>query len=127
MTDVLIIDDLAEARALMGDVLAQAGFNVHELESPIGATRLVVRKSIAVVVLDLHMPTMGGDKLAQLFRNNPRFQDLRLVLVSAEQRPLLEQLGAEAGADACLTKSEVVSSLADVVSKLTQHTGQRNS
>ena len=115
---VLIIDDSREARLIMGSLLKDAGYGVYELETPIGATRLIIREQIDLVVIDINMPAMQGDKLAQLFRANPRFTHLRLILVSGESGAALERLGTAARADAWLSKSGVRMDLVNQVGRL---------
>ena len=110
-TTVLVIDDSAIARARMADMLTAAGFEVAQLPSPIGATRAILDRKVSIVVVDVLMPGMRGDRLASLFRGNPRFADIGVVLVSGEASVELERLLIESGADATVSKS----SLGDLV------------
>jgi PleD family two-component response regulator len=102
---VLVIDDSDIARASMSGLLEEAGLKVVELASPIGATRAIIRHQVSVVVVDVLMPGMRGDRLATLFRNNPRFERLGVVLVSGEDGVELDRLLNETGADAAVSKS----------------------
>lgn len=104
---VLVIDDSEIARASMMAVLADAGMKVVELASPIGATRAILHNNVSVVVVDVLMPGMRGDRLALLFRGNPRFKKLGVVLVSGESEAELDRLVAETGADAAVSKSNL--------------------
>jgi CheY-like chemotaxis protein len=104
---VLVIDDSGIARAKMAELLKASGFTVVQLPSPIGATRLILNRQVSVVVVDVLMPGMRGDRLASLFRGNPRFADLGVVLVSGEAGVELERLLPETGADATLSKTSL--------------------
>lgn len=104
---VLVIDDSDIARARMAAVLEEAGMRVLSLASPIGATRSIMANSVDVVVIDVLMPAMRGDRLAALFRRNPRFQDLGVVLVSGAAPEELERLSLEVEADATVSKSKL--------------------
>jgi len=115
---VLVIDDYDAAREYMTRLLTAAGFVVFSQSSPIGATRMIVRERINVVVIDLHMPAIRGDKLVALFRQNPRFKNLGLVLVSGVAESELETLGRAVSADAIVPKRSLDSSLVTEVSKL---------
>lgn len=84
-----------------------AGFNVFSLASPIGATRAIVEQSIDVVVIDVQMPSIRGDRLAALFRGNPRFTRLGVVLVSGGDESELKQLGQATKADGVLSKGSL--------------------
>jgi len=115
---ILIIDDSDIAREAMRRPLEAAGLEVYDLPSPIGATRLILRKGIRVVIIDINMPTMRGDRLAALFRENPRFDDLRVILVSGEDQDLLQQLASQVGADAVVPKSANYADLVETVVRL---------
>jgi CheY-like chemotaxis protein len=69
-------------------------------------TRAVVANCIDVVVIDVSMPTLSGDKLATLLRQNPRCKDLGVVLISGRAIGELERLAQEVEADAVVTKVE---------------------
>lgn len=104
---VLVIDDSEIARAEMTRVLSEAGHRVVALASPIGATRAIIQHRVDAVVIDLLMPSMRGDRLAALFRGNPRFETLGVVLVSGEDRQELTRLLEEAEADAVVSKADL--------------------
>jgi PleD family two-component response regulator len=104
---VLVIDDSDVARAEMIRVLEQAGFRVMGLASPIGATRAILENGVRVVVIDIMMPGMRGDRLAALFRGNPRLRDLGVVLVSGASAAELLSLSVESGANAVVSKANL--------------------
>jgi CheY-like chemotaxis protein len=104
---VLVIDDSEIARAEMTRVLSEAGLRVFTLSSPIGATRAIIQHRVDAVVIDLLMPSMRGDRLAALFRGNPRFEGLGVVLVSGQDHQELTRLLEEADADAVVRKADL--------------------
>jgi CheY-like chemotaxis protein len=116
---VLVIDDCVVARAEMLHRLSRAGFHVTELSSPIGATRVVMDEAVHVVVIDIQMPSMRGDRLAALFKANPRFASVGVVLVTGAADTEIARLAASARADAVLSKSQL-SRLPDVVTNVCQ-------
>lgn len=116
--DVLVIDDSDIARASMVRSLSQAGLDVLDLPSPIGATRSIVRHNVRLVVIDINMPSMRGDKLAALFRNNDRLRELKLVLVSGTEPERLSDLAVEVGADGVVSKSAGTDALVHMVRQL---------
>jgi DNA-binding response OmpR family regulator len=116
---VLIIDDDEIARELLSSTLGAAGFEVFELPTPIGATKLLIECEIDAVVLDVMMPEISGDKLAKLLRANSRLQALGVVLVSSMDPDDLEELGATSRACAVVQKSRVRDDLARAVTRAT--------
>jgi CheY-like chemotaxis protein len=105
--NVLVIDDCEIARTEMAHRLDGAGFKVSNLASPIGATRVIVDQKIDVVVIDVQMPSIRGDRLAALFKGNPRFATLSVILVTGGDEAELAELGRVAKADAVLSKGRL--------------------
>lgn len=116
--DVLVIDDSDVARTSMKRALTAAGLRVVDLPSAIGATSMILRARPFVVVIDVNMPSIQGDKLAALFRRTVRLGQLRIVLVSGLDTNCLETLARDAGADAVVAKSEGPEELVRVVKTL---------
>ena len=114
---ILLIDDDDVARELLLSLLVAAGHQVWELPSPIGATRIILSEQIEVVILDIFMPQMNGDKSAKMLRENPRMQGLGIILVSSCSEAELRTLAERVGADAIVSK-------ADARSRLTQEVGR---
>jgi PleD family two-component response regulator len=103
----LVIDDSEIARARLAELLDSAGFKVVQLPSPIGATRVVLEHRVSVVLIDILMPAMRGDRLAKLFRGHRLMDRVGVILVSGESSLDLEQLVNESGADAAVSKSSL--------------------
>ncbi len=112
---VLLIDDDDVAREFLASLLREAGNQVFELPSPIGATRTILAEGIDAVVLDVFMPQMDGDKSAKMLRENPRLADLAIILISSTDPSKLEEIAARVGADAVVAKANARSSLAPTV------------
>lgn len=112
---ILVIDDDEIARELLTSTLKDEGHDVSELPSAIGASREIFRNNIDVVVVDVMMPDINGDKLAKLLRNNPRGNTLAIVLVSSRPIDELQQLARVATADAVVPKERIRSELSRAV------------
>lgn len=112
---VLVIDDDEVVREVMCELLHAKGCEVFDSGSPIGVTRLISQHVIDVVVLDIMMPDISGDKLAKLLRSNPKLMKLKIVLVSSAQCDRLDQIATEVEADAVVSKTNIRAELASVV------------
>lgn len=115
---VLVIDDDPTARTVIAGMLEEAGFVVHSLGSPIGATRAIRDHEIDVVVCDLNMPAMRGDAFARMFRKSSVLQQLRLVVISAEPRSELERLASEGTVDGVVHKGDLRRELVPLLRRL---------
>lgn len=122
---VLVIDDDEVARELLGSELEKAGFEVFSLPSPIGASRLIQANDVDAVVLDVMMPAMSGDRLAALLRQNKRFSNVAVVLVSGKGAAELGKLALAVGADAVVSKSDIRQMLAQSVTKAMRGRSQK--
>ena len=115
---VVVIDDDEFEREFLVDVLKQAGFKVTSLPSVIGVTNHLIQEHVQVVVLDVMMPAIRGDKLAALLRKSPALQGLRVVLVSALPEEELASLMAGAQIDAFVPKALVRTKLAATIARI---------
>ena len=104
---VLVIDDSEIARCQMVEVLTAAGMSVVELPSAIGATMAILNNNVSVVVLDLYMPGINGDKLAGLFRNNARLRAIGVVLVTGASEAEVARVAAAGEVDAFVSKTRL--------------------
>ncbi len=118
MPRALVIDDDDIARELLVSILREGGYEAFELSSPIGATRTISREKIDVVVLDVMMPGLSGDKLARMLRANPRLGRVGIVLVSSCNLDELRELAASVRADAVVAKRDVHEKLLSIVSQV---------
>ena len=116
-THVLVIDDSDVDRQVLVDILSAGGFSVHELPSPIGATRKARELKVSVVVIDQNLPSLDGSKLAVLFRS-AGLQDLRVILVSSSDELEMRDIVREAKADAFVPKQRMRAELVPTVMKL---------
>jgi CheY-like chemotaxis protein len=103
---VLVVDDDDIARELLASILRDAGFEVFELPSPIGATHTLSTEGIEVLVLDVFMPSMDGDKLATLLRSNRRLSELFIILVSGTGMEELTAVARRVRANAVVPKAD---------------------
>ena len=64
-TRVLVVDDEAQFRSLVTELLIDKGFDARAAPDARAALDLVADRSFGVAVLDLVMPGMGGIELAE--------------------------------------------------------------
>ncbi|HET9959069.1 MAG TPA: response regulator [Polyangiaceae bacterium] len=117
-TRVLLIDDDDIAREFLASLLRDGGYEVVELASPIGATRTILSECIDVVLLDIFMPNMDGDKSAKMLRENTRLAGLGIVLVSSCEASELGEIAARVRADAVVHKGHARQQLIPTVHRV---------
>jgi CheY-like chemotaxis protein len=101
---VLIVDDVADNRAVLARPLVRRGFEVVEAAGGFSALELVVRRRFDVVLLDIMMPGVDGIQVLRRIRADYSPEQLPILMVSAAtDRPLVEQAFA-LGANDYITK-----------------------
>jgi len=115
---VLVIDDDEIALQAIADVLEAAGYDVHAMVSPIGATQIIVSQKIEAAVIDLNMPVMRGDRFISLIRSWDKLRDLPTVLISGDSQRALEEVSATLSGVAVVTKRRLQQSLAPTLARI---------
>jgi adenylate cyclase len=85
---ILVVDDDAAARELIGTVLTQNGYRVSNAADGAGARARVAANAPDLVILDLMLPDVSGFQLLAEWRDNPCTAELPVfVLTSKELTP----------------------------------------
>ncbi|HZS85223.1 MAG TPA: response regulator [Stellaceae bacterium] len=97
--NILLVDD-QPAKLLSYEVmLRELGENLVMAGSAKEALEHLLKKEIAVILIDVCMPELDGFELAAMIRNHPRFQTTAIIFVSAIALTDLDRLkGYEYGA-----------------------------
>ncbi len=90
--NILMVDD-QPAKLLSYEVmLAELGENLIKATSAKAALELLLKKDVAVVLMDVSMPELDGFQLATMIREHPRFQRTAIIFISAVHLTDLDQL-----------------------------------
>ena len=94
---ILIVDDEAIQRTLLGGFLAKQGYTVLQAESGPAALTLFRQHPVNLVLLDHRMPGMNGDQvLARMKEQNPLVRVIMITAYGAVDTAVrVMQLGAE--------------------------------
>ena len=85
--NVLIVDDSAVIRQMVKKTLDMAGLDVgevYEAGNGIEALAELDRHEVAVMLVDINMPTMNGIQLLTRMKENDRLQHIPIVIASTE-------------------------------------------
>jgi two-component system, chemotaxis family, sensor kinase CheA len=104
---VLVVDDQLTVRELERSILETAGYSVVTAEDGRAALDVLQRDAeVALVLTDIEMPNVTGLELLAAIRAAPERPSLPVVVVTSRGDAEDRRLGAEAGADAYVVKSE---------------------
>ncbi|HEY2929663.1 response regulator [Piscinibacter sp.] len=101
---VLVIDDVAENRAVVVNMLDQLGFEMSQAAS--GGEGLEKATAVApdMILLDIVMPDINGLDVVRHLRQLPQFEAVPIVIVSASATAEVQAQAMAAGADAFIAK-----------------------
>jgi phosphoribosyl 1,2-cyclic phosphodiesterase/DNA-binding NarL/FixJ family response regulator len=104
MNTVLIIDDDADYRKLLSELLQPHGWRVLEAGEGGAGIELAKEHRPAVVLCDLMMPGGNGFQVCRALRSEHSLQQTKIVVTSGRQFESDRQAAFKAGADEYITK-----------------------
>lgn len=104
MSRILVVDDDADIRILMGHIMRRAGHDVVVCEDGPQALQMVLEVSFDAIVLDVSMPVMSDLQVLEEVKANIHTRDVPVVLVSAHTDSSTVTEGYRLGASAYVTK-----------------------
>ena len=102
---VLVVDDSLTTRTMERYILEAAGFEVGLAGDGAEAFNLLLEQGCDLLVSDVTMPQLDGISLTEKVRQEPKFRDLPIILVTAMESTEDRERGLQAGADAYIVKS----------------------
>jgi signal transduction histidine kinase len=81
--NILLVDDQPAKLLSYEVILSELGENLLKAGSAREALDQLLKKEIAVVLIDVCMPDLDGFELAAMIRDHPRFENVAIIFVSA--------------------------------------------
>lgn len=101
---VLVVDDEAPIRDILGFYLKRAGYQVLMAGNGVQALDEMSRLQPDLIISDLRMPEMAGDELCKRVKGTPDTQDTYFIIVSALDGTASRIGGLSIGADDMISK-----------------------
>jgi DNA-binding response OmpR family regulator len=102
-TKILVVDDSQVIRDVVHTVLEEDGFEVIGLDTPTGFSRTMMVEKPDLVLMDVTMPTLSGDKLVEIAQRGG-LHPCPIVLFSDRPDTELARLVKECGAAGYIRK-----------------------
>ena len=119
MKKILIIDDHAQTRQMVKWALADAGYELYEASNGDNGLKIAEHVKPDLVLLDVVMPgELDGFMVCEKLRANSMFSGVKIILLSANDRPKDREQGQQAGANVYLVKPFKPAALRAMVGKL---------
>ncbi|HEX8960905.1 MAG TPA: response regulator [Geobacteraceae bacterium] len=102
---VLVVDDSEIVLAMAREALENGGFEVVTATNAMEANNYIFSKRKPdLIVLDVMLPMIDGDKKAKMLRENDDTKDIPILLLSSKPEDELRRLVRESGADGFIRK-----------------------
>ncbi len=104
MKRILLVEDNAANRKLIGDHLRRAGYEVREVNTADEGISLALAERFDLVVMDVQLPGTDGLTATRLLRSNPVTRTLPVLAVTAHAMRGDEERILAAGCDGYAAK-----------------------
>ena len=115
---IMVVDDSASLRQVVGISLRQAGYDVIEGRDGVDALAKCRGQKIHLVVCDVNMPNMDGIEFVRTFKALPDYRFTPVIMLTTESGQAKKDAGREAGAKAWVVKPFTPEVLLGAVQKL---------
>ena len=101
---ILIAEDIAMNRRLIGDILKYHGYEILEAEN--GEEGIIkAKKHIPdLIIMDLQMPVMNGYEAIRILKNDPVTKDIKIIAVTSFAMAGDREKALEIGVDDYIAK-----------------------
>ena len=117
---ILIVDDSASLRQVVGISLRGAGYDVIEAGDGQDALRRLDGRKVHLMISDVNMPNMDGITFVKAVKQMPAYKFTPVVMLTTESMEAKKREGQEAGAKAWVVKPFQPQQMLDAVAKLVQ-------
>ncbi|APZ92232.1 chemotaxis protein CheB [Fuerstiella marisgermanici] len=115
---VVLVEDIDDAREMLATLLALRGLSVHEGRDGAEGLELIRKVRPDAAIIDIGLPEMDGHEVARRIRNDSSFDDVRLVALTGYGQDADREAVRESGFDLHLVKPLNPESLDTILSEL---------
>ncbi len=116
---VLVVDDSASLRQVVGIALKGAGYNVIEACDGVdGLAKLAATEKVHLIISDVNMPNMDGIQFVKTLKQKPEYKFTPVIMLTTEAEEEKKREGQAAGAKAWVIKPFQPQQMLAAVSKL---------
>ncbi|NVJ61991.1 MAG: chemotaxis protein CheY [Gammaproteobacteria bacterium] len=121
----LVVDDFSTMRRIVKNLLREIGYdNIVEAEDGKQALKIVKQDKIDLVITDWNMPIMTGIELLEELRKDYGFDELPVLMVTAESRKEQIVQAAQAGVNGYIVKPFNAATLKEKLDKILSRKSQ---
>lgn len=114
---VMIIDDSNTIRRTAEALLKKAGYDVFTASDGFEAMSMITDSEPDIIFVDIMMPRLDGYQTCQLIKNNKKFKETPVVMLSSKDGLFDRARGRIAGSEEHVHKPFTQEELIDVINK----------
>ncbi|MEJ2316129.1 MAG: Hpt domain-containing protein [Gammaproteobacteria bacterium] len=116
---VMVIDDSITMRKVTGSMLERNGYNIMTAKDGVDALAQLENAQPDIMLLDIEMPRMDGFELARHLRNNERYQNIPIIMVTSRTGEKHRERARELSIESYMGKPFQERELLESISELT--------
>jgi two-component system cell cycle response regulator DivK len=101
---ILVVEDQADNRRILRDMLGNAGYELVEAESGEEALTAVETRRPDLILMDIQLPVMDGYEATRRIKSNPGMKEIPIIAVTSYALSGDEGKARAAGCNAYVTK-----------------------
>jgi len=101
---ILVVDDSPLVLEVVRAGLEEGGYRVVTSSSWVEVNVSLKRERPDLILLDIRMPSIGGDNLCKILKESPTFRKIPVVFFSSLEAGEIRRLAGESGADGWIQK-----------------------
>ncbi|HXU94230.1 MAG TPA: response regulator [Gallionella sp.] len=115
---IMVVDDSASLRQVVGIALKGAGYDVLEACDGKDALNKLTGQKVHLIISDVNMPNMDGITFVKAAKQKPEYKFTPVIMLTTEAGEDKKQAGQAAGAKAWVVKPFQPAQMLAAVSKL---------
>ncbi len=102
---ILVVDDNEDFRSALVSLLRHRDYQVQEADNGKDALFLASKEHPDLIILDLHMPQLGGWEVCRQLKSDPELSSIHVIMTTADHvAPEDAEYGLALGADEYVVK-----------------------
>jgi two-component system, chemotaxis family, chemotaxis protein CheY len=115
---ILVVDDSAGIRQIVGLTLQSAGYDVIECVDGADALTKLTGQKVHLIICDVNMPNMDGISFVREVKKSADYKFVPVIMLTTESQEKKKSQGQAAGAKAWVVKPFQPDQMLNAVSKL---------
>jgi CheY-like chemotaxis protein len=104
---ILIIDDDERLLLTTKEIMENEGYEAHTYSQALGSTNVIKALKPDLILIDINMPALSGESLAQVIKSTNSCKDIPVAFLSSNDEDSLRKSAAEHGLTGYICKGNL--------------------